>query len=98
MDQITTGLGLTYASGSVTGNGVGYTTSGLVNGDTISSVLLSSSGGAATASVGSSPYTITPSALSGSVRTTNSNYNITYTNASTGLTVNQKSTHDHSFK
>src|SRR4029077_9712492 len=47
----------------------------LVNGDAVSSVTLSSAGAAATATVAVSPYTITPSAASGSGL---ANYSISY--------------------
>jgi hypothetical protein len=85
----TTAASIAYSSGVAAGVSTGYTTSGLVNGDTISSVTLSSTGAAATATVAGGPYTITPSALSGSTRTTADNYTITYSNAATGLTVNK---------
>src|SRR5258708_21430187 len=42
-----------------------FTTSGLVNSDTVASVTLSSAGAAATATVGGSPHTITPIAAVG---------------------------------
>lgn len=54
-----------------------FTASGLLNGNTISSVMLTSSGYAATASVIGSPYAITPSAAAGSGL---SNYTISYVN------------------
>src|SRR5207244_12105621 len=57
----------------------------LVTGDSVTSVTLSSAGAAATATVGGSPYTIVPSAAVGSGL---GNYNISYHNASIGLTVN----------
>src|SRR5258706_116901 len=60
-----------------------FTTSGLVNSDTVASVTLSSAGAAATATVGGSPYTITPSAAVG---TGLGNYTISYVNGK--LTVN----------
>jgi Ca2+-binding RTX toxin-like protein len=63
--------------------GTEFTTSGLVNSDSVASVTLTSSGAAATASVGS--YNIVPSAATGSGL---SNYNITYANGS--LTVGTK--------
>ncbi len=62
-----------------------FTTSGLVNGDTISSVTLTSTGAAAGASVSGSPYAIVPSAATGTF--TASNYSISYVNGT--LTVNQ---------
>ena len=55
-----------------------FTTSGLVNGDTVTSVNLSSPGAVATANVIGSPYAITPSGASGSF--TPSNYIISYVN------------------
>lgn len=62
-----------------------FTTSGLVNSDTISSVSLSSTGTAASASVAGSPYAISASSASGAGL---ANYNITYANGE--LTVNVK--------
>src|SRR5207249_3078545 len=59
----------------------------LVNGDTVTSVTLTSAGAAATATVAGSPYAITPSAAMG---TGLGNYAISYHNASIGLTVNPK--------
>lgn len=53
-----------------------FTTSGLINGDTIVSVIETSPGTLATANVLGSPYTITPSGASGSFIP--SNYTITY--------------------
>lgn len=54
-----------------------FSTAGLVNGDTVSSVTLTSSGSAATAVVSGAPYTIVPSAATGSGL---ANYTISYTN------------------
>src|SRR3989442_1957304 len=68
---------------AVTFAGTEFTTSGLVNGDTVTSVTLTSSGAAATATVAGSPYSIVPSAAIG---TRLSNYSITYVNGA--LTVN----------
>lgn len=62
-----------------------YTISGLVNGDAITGVTLSSSGAAATATVSFFPYSIRPSAAVG---TGLSNYTIRYSNGY--LTVNRK--------
>ena len=45
--------------------GTEFTASGLVNGDTVTSVTLTSAGSAATATVAGSPYTIVPSAAVG---------------------------------
>src|SRR5206468_3696444 len=53
--------------------------------DSVTSVTLTSAGAAATATVGGSPYAITPSAAVGSGL---SNYNISYHDASVGMTVN----------
>jgi len=72
-----------YGSAS-TFAGTEFTTSGLVNGDTVTSVTLNSAGAAATADVSGSPYPITPGAAVG---TGLSNYTITYENGT--LTVNQ---------
>ena len=63
--------------------GTEFTTSGLVNGDTVTSVTLTSTGAAATATVAGSPYAIVPSAAVG---TGLGNYTISYVNGS--LTVN----------
>src|ERR1035438_8268484 len=60
-----------------------FTTGTLYNGDSVTSVALSSSGAAATAQVAGSPYAITASGATGSGL---SNYTITY--ASGQLTVN----------
>ena len=59
--------------------GTEFTTSGLVNGNTVTSVTLTSSGTGATASVASSPYNIGPSAAVGSGL---ANYTISYANGS----------------
>ena len=56
-----------------------FTTTGLVNSDSVTGVTLASPGAAATAAVSGSPYTITPSAATG---TGLGNYTITY---ATGL-------------
>lgn len=62
-----------------------FTSSGLRNGDTIGSVSLVSPGTVATASVGGSPYAITPSSASpGSF--VPSNYSITYVNGALLIT------------
>ena len=86
----TTSSGVAYSSGESSGATAGFTTSGLVNGDTISSVTLTSVGGDALATVLAGPYTITPSALggTGASRVTSANYEITYTTGT--LTVNPK--------
>ena len=49
--------------------GTEFTTSGLVNGDTVTNVTLSSAGAAATAAVSSSPYPIVASAALGTMMT-----------------------------
>jgi hypothetical protein len=69
---------------TVTLAGTEFTTSGLVNGNTVTSVTLTSAGAAATATVAGSPYSIVPSAALG---TGLSNYTINYVNGS--LTVNK---------
>ena len=68
---------------TVTFAGTEFTTTGLVNGDTVTSVSLTSSGAGATAAVGGSPYAIVPSAAIG---TGLGNYTIGY--VSGALTVN----------
>jgi hypothetical protein len=69
---------------TVTLSGSKYTTSGLLNSDTVTGATLTSPGAAATATVAGSPYTITPSAAVGAGLV---NYNITYIAGS--LTVNK---------
>ncbi len=64
--------------------GTEFTTSTLYNGDTVTSINLSSLGAAASATVAGSPYSIIPSAALGSGL---GNYTITYDDGS--LTVNQ---------
>jgi hypothetical protein len=82
------GQTVTFGSGSTL-----FTSSGLQNSETIGSVTLAVSGnpngGAATALVSGSPYTITPSAATGGTFTA-SNYSITYANGT--LTVSQATT------
>ena len=56
-----------------------FTSSGLMGGETIGSVVLTSAGSAVNAGVPLSPYAITPSNASGGTFAA-SNYNITYTN------------------
>ncbi len=68
----------------MTFRGTEFTTSGLVNSDTVTSVTLTSPGAAATAAVAGSPYSIIPSAAVG---TGLGNYNISYVDGS--LTVNK---------
>jgi hypothetical protein len=74
----------TYGS-SITFAGTEFTTSGLVSGDTVTSVTLTSIGAPATATVAGSPYTIVPSNAIGSGLT---NYTITFNNGT--LTVSPK--------
>src|SRR5207253_399975 len=76
--------GKTYGQ-AVTFAGTEFSTSGLVNGDTVSSVTLTSAGAAATATVAGSPYAIVASNAAG---TGLSNYTIRYVNGS--LTVSPK--------
>ena len=61
----------------VTFAGTEFTTSGLINGDAVTSVTLTSAGAAATATVTGSPYSIIPSAALG---TGLGNYTISYVN------------------
>ena len=78
----------TYGQTVVFGSGSTlFTSSGLQNGETIGAVTLavSGNGGAATAAVSGSPYTITPSAATGGTFTAG-NYAITYATGS--LTIN----------
>ena len=69
---------------TVTFAGTEFTTSGLVNGNTVTSVTLTSAGAAATSAVSGSPYPIVPSAALGSGL---ANYTISYVNGL--LTVNR---------
>jgi MBG domain (YGX type) len=71
-------LSKTYGQ-TFTFTGTEFTTTGLVNNDTVSSMTLASAGTAVTATVAGGPYAITPSAATG---TGLSNYNITYVNGS----------------
>ena len=57
----------------------GFTTSALVNGETVGSVTLNSAGQVATASVAGSPYAVTPSNATGGTFAPG-NYNISYVN------------------
>ncbi|MGC8641115.1 MAG: FG-GAP-like repeat-containing protein [Isosphaeraceae bacterium] len=68
---------------ATTFTGLEFSTSGLVNGDSVTSVSLTSTGSAAGASVAGSPYAIVPTAAVGSGL---SNYTIVYANGQ--LTVN----------
>jgi hypothetical protein len=63
--------------------GTEFTSAGLITGDSITSVTLSSAGGPATATVAGSPYTIVPTSAVGTGLT---NYTITYVNGA--FTVN----------
>jgi hypothetical protein len=63
----------------------GFTTTALVNGETLGSVTLSSSGQAATAGVAGSPYAIAPSNAIGGTFTPG-NYSIAYANGSLSVT------------
>jgi hypothetical protein len=73
----------------VTFAGTEFTTVGLVNGNTVTSVTLTSSGAVATAVVSGSPYNIVPSAAVGTGLT---NYNISYVNGSLTVTKAASST------
>ena len=64
---------VTFGSGSIQ-----FTSSGLQNNETIASVTLACSGGAATNEVSGSPYTITPSAATGGGSFNTNNYSINY--------------------
>ena len=64
---------------TVTFAGTAFTTSGLVNSDSVASVSLSSTGAAATATVAGSPYAII---ASGAVGSGLGNYTISYVNGS----------------
>ncbi len=81
---IITAISLSKSYGQVvTFAGTEFTASGLMGGDSVSSVALTSSGAAATAAVNGSPYAIVASAAIG---TGLGNYSISYGNSS--LTVN----------
>ncbi|MDR6785362.1 gliding motility-associated-like protein [Pedobacter africanus] len=71
---------------AITFAGTEFTTTGLINGNTVTGVILSSTGAAATATVAGSTYPIVATAASG---TGLSNYDITYVNGA--LTVNKAS-------
>jgi len=73
----------TYGA-TVTFAGSEFTTAGLVNGNTVTSVTLTSGGAVATAGVSGSPYSIVPSAAVG---TGLSNYTISYVNGSLTVTM-----------
>ena len=74
--QANTNFSKTYGQ-TETFAGTEFTTSGLVNGDSVSSVTLTSAGSAPTATVSSSPYPVMPSAAVGSGL---ANYQINYAN------------------
>lgn len=80
----TTQRGITYSNGSYTGS-AGFQAVGLVGGDTVTSIILSSNGAYATAGVNASPYTITASGAMGNNGL--SNYLVSYVSGS--LTVTQ---------
>ena len=63
--------------------GTGFTSSGLANADTVTSVTLTSAGTAATATVAGGPYAIVPSAAVGSGL---ANYSISYANGTLAIT------------
>jgi YDG domain/MBG domain (YGX type) len=62
---------------TLTFSGTEFTTSGIVSGDTVTSVTLTSTGAGASATVAGNPYTIVPTAAQGSDL---SNYSISYRN------------------
>ncbi len=64
---------------------VGFTVTGLVNGETVGSVTLTSTGQVATAGVVGSPYAITPSSATGGSFTP-SNYSISYVDGTLTVT------------
>lgn len=74
----------------VTFTGTEFSAVGLVNGDGVTSVTLTSSGAAANASVAGSPYDIVPSNAMPAAGTDFGNYDITYKNGK--LTVNPATT------
>jgi hypothetical protein len=63
--------------------GTEFTTSGLLNGDTVNQLVLTSAGAAATATVAGSTYSIVPSSAQGNGL---GNYTITYANGSLAVT------------
>ena len=79
-----TSMTKTYGE-TVTFAGTEFTVAGLINGDVVTSVTLTSAGAAQTATVAGSPYAITPSAAIG---TGLGNYTIGYFNST--LTVTQR--------
>ena len=85
----TTNGGVVYTAGVARSTSIGFSATGLVNGDVIASLDLTSPGALTTATVSGGPYLITPSNVSGT-RVNTTNYSISYANASTGLTVNPK--------
>jgi autotransporter-associated beta strand protein len=83
----TTAAGISYVSGVASAATSGYTVSGLVNGDSVRAVTLSSTGANSLASIVGAPYSIIASDLLGSERATINNYNITFSNAEVGLAI-----------
>jgi hypothetical protein len=79
----TTQAGLAYTAGVVLSS-TGYNVSGLVNGDAVTAVTLTSNGALATASVAGSAYAITPSLATGTGLT--NNYNVVYQNGLLSVT------------
>ena len=79
---------MTYADGTTLNTTTGFTTSGLLGSDTVTSATLATNATLSTSgNWNAGTWTITPSAAAarGSC-----NYSITYANASTGLTVAAK--------
>ena len=75
-------------SAAVTATGLnGYSISGLVSGDTVSAVSLTSMGGKATATVVNGPYAIVPGLQSASAMVNSTNYTLVYVNGA--MTVNK---------
>ena len=73
-----TNVGKNYGD-EVSFTGTGFTSTGLVNGETIATVTLASAGAPATASVAGAPYAIIPSDATGGTFSV-SNYNVNYVN------------------
>jgi hypothetical protein len=86
-----TSLGITASSTSkaygttMSFGGTEFSSTGLMNGDTVGRVSLTSAGAVATAGVAGSPYGITPGAATGGTFTP-SNYTITYVNGALMVT------------
>jgi trimeric autotransporter adhesin len=82
-------VNMTYADGTTFNTSTGFTTSGLLGSDAVNSVSLATNATTSTSlNWNAGTWTITPSAASG---TGLSNYTISYSNASTGLTVSKAS-------